>query len=28
MLMGEGLHEEFEESIRAFEEQSRYPETA
>jgi len=28
MLMGEGLHEEFEESIRAFEEQSRYPHTA
>jgi YesN/AraC family two-component response regulator len=27
MLMGEGLHEEFEESIRAFEEQSRYPQT-
>jgi len=28
MLMGEGLHEEFEESIRAFEEQSRYPQSA
>jgi two-component system response regulator RegA len=28
MLMGEGLHEEFEESIRAFEEQSRFPRTA
>ncbi|HEY6248859.1 MAG TPA: response regulator [Candidatus Angelobacter sp.] len=28
MLMGEGLHEEFEESIRAFEEQSRFPQTA
>jgi YesN/AraC family two-component response regulator len=28
MLMGEGLHEEFEESIRAFEEQSGYPQTA
>lgn len=28
MLMGEGLHEEFEESIRSFEEQSRYPQTA
>lgn len=28
MLMGEGLHEEFEESIRAFEEQSGYPRTA
>ena len=28
MLMGEGLHEEFEESIRAFEEQSHYPQTA
>ncbi len=28
MLMGEGLHEEFEESIRAFEEQSRHPQTA
>jgi len=28
MLMGEGLHEEFEESIRAFEEQPRYPQTA
>jgi len=28
MLMGEGLHEEFEESIRAFEEQSRDPQTA
>ena len=28
MVMGEGLHEEFEESIRAFEEQSGYPQTA
>jgi len=28
MLMGESLHEEFEESIRAFEEQSRLPQTA
>lgn len=28
MLMGEGLHEEFEESIRAFEEQAGYPQTA
>lgn len=28
MLMGEGLHEEFEESIRAFEEQSGYPQSA
>lgn len=28
MLMGEGLHEEFEESIRAFEEQSRRQQTA
>ena len=28
MLMGEGLHEEFEESIRAFEEQSRHQQTA
>jgi YesN/AraC family two-component response regulator len=28
MLMGEGLHEEFEESIRAFEEQSRDQQTA
>ena len=28
MLMGEGLHEEFEESIRAFEEQSGYGKTA
>lgn len=28
MLMGESLHEEFEESIRAFEEQSRQPQTA
>lgn len=28
MLMGEALHEEFEESIRAFEEQSGYPQTA
>jgi len=28
MLMGEGLHEEFEESIRAFEEQSGYGQTA
>lgn len=28
MLMGEGLHEEFEESIRAFEEQSRDQRTA
>jgi hypothetical protein len=28
MLMGEGLHEEFEESIRAFEEQSRRSRTA
>jgi two-component system response regulator RegA len=28
MLMGEGLHEEFEESIRAFEEQSRRKQTA
>jgi hypothetical protein len=28
MLMGEGLHEEFEESIRAFEEQSRHSRTA
>jgi YesN/AraC family two-component response regulator len=28
MLMGEGLHEEFEESIRAFEEQAGYPRTA
>ncbi len=27
MLMGEGLHEEFEESIRAFEEQSRHQRT-
>lgn len=27
MVMGEGLHEEFEESIRAFEEQSSYPQT-
>jgi YesN/AraC family two-component response regulator len=27
MLMGEGLHEEFEESIRAFEEQSRHQQT-
>jgi two-component system response regulator RegA len=28
MLMGEGLHEEFEESIRAFEEQSGYGQSA
>jgi YesN/AraC family two-component response regulator len=28
MLMGEGLHEEFEESIRAFEEQSSFGQTA
>jgi two-component system response regulator RegA len=28
MLMGEGLHEEFEESIRAFEEQSGHQQTA
>jgi YesN/AraC family two-component response regulator len=28
MLMGEGLHEEFEESIRAFEEQAGYQQTA
>ena len=28
MLMGEGLHEEFEESIRSFEEQSRHPQSA
>ena len=28
MLMGEGLHEEFEESIRTFEEHSRHPQSA